>query len=233
MGLEASLVSGCDPRCLSALISVLIAHANIPEGTEITATYRSEDQLLPRKHRQLSLWNRFGFHCLCDSCSLSPQQTAVSDQRLSHLRRLEKRFCSADSDPFHFAWDRGKALNELDQAMRLAAEEGLETLLLEHWERRFEVEAMWGLKSKAVKAARERLNLSQLLRGDWRIPEELRVWCTRPDTFWGWNEARQWNGGKIVSNVQVLRLMAQSTSDDGDSDFECHWTSKAKKRRRR
>lgn len=189
--------------CLSRqwLTTVLIAHTNIASGAEITASYRSQDLLIPRKQRQANLSAAFGFHCCCSACSMPHVDAAKSDRRAATLHQLEAQFDAEDFDIIDFAWDRGRALSQMDKAVQLAKEEGLVTLQPELLEKRFMVEAAWGLQNKARRAAKESVDLYRLLRGRWRGAGDIASWKSNPEGFWAWNEARRLNGGKIVSRA--------------------------------
>ena len=60
---------------------------DIDKGEEITITYLSP--LKNRKTRQKILLERFDFTCLCRLCSLPPEQSQESDQRLEEIHSLD------------------------------------------------------------------------------------------------------------------------------------------------
>lgn len=92
---------------------------NIRKGQEITINYNHAFQCW--ENRRQALFEDFGFHCSCDTCSLAPDLRALSDQRLVNIQVL-KHYAFNSNDRRHSPI---KFFQFLVLLLRLLAEEGL------------------------------------------------------------------------------------------------------------
>lgn len=99
---------------------------NISKGEEITINYNHAFESW--ENRRQALFEDFGFHCSCHTCSLAPDLRAVSDQRLINIQFL-KHYAFHSNDRRHSPI---KFFQFLVLLLRLLAEEGLYTRSA-HW----------------------------------------------------------------------------------------------------
>lgn len=78
-------------RCIEA-IAVVHAFKPIAEGEEILTSYT--DTKRPRHERQQYLQGAYNFLCSCTVCSLPPEDSKRSDERLVEMSRLKTELAS-------------------------------------------------------------------------------------------------------------------------------------------
>jgi hypothetical protein len=193
----------------------LIARRDLLSGEEITASYIRPDALKDREERRANLLKDFGFNCLCEYCSIPPEQLRASESRLAKLRDFEDKYDPEESetDIISIAWDRGKALELLDQATEWVKLEGLHDMIPTMLQRRAMVEACWGNRKEAIEAAQRASEEHRILLGAWRVAlQPAALWSKQPEIFYAWEECRKQNGGKIVSQLRVCQRPLTSCS---------------------
>jgi len=178
---------------------VLIALRDILLGQEVTAGYRGEALLASKQERHRALEQQFGHPCLCEACE-RPDFSA-SDLRLERAREIQERY---NNDQLAFAFDRGRALNELEWTIKALEEEGKIGLLGAVLQERIIVYAMWGQRDETIRAAKEHVKYCRLTMGELRARRmETNEWVLHPENHWAWREALDANGRKVVSVAQA------------------------------
>lgn len=77
------------------------AITDITPGTEITITYI--DPHMPRQKRLKKLSSLWGFNCSCSLCSLHPELSRASDERLGQIERINDRLEDWETAPLEMA----------------------------------------------------------------------------------------------------------------------------------
>ncbi len=132
---------------------------DIDKGEEITITYLSP--LKNRTARQKALQERFSFTCLCQLCSLLPEQNQESDRRLEEIHRLDGVIDQLGTEGILVSplW----TLRYFDQQVRLYNEQGREDI---------------GFAQALVNAAQLAIANSDLARGRIFAERAASVWKT-------------------------------------------------------
>ncbi|KAG9009261.1 hypothetical protein FRB94_012330 [Tulasnella sp. JGI-2019a] len=95
---------------------VLYAMIEIPAGEEITVNYTTT---LDRLKRRAELQSAWAFTCICQSCSLPPEELKKSDERIAQLSKI------IDVIPILLHFNPVSAIANIRQALVIAEEERL------------------------------------------------------------------------------------------------------------
>ena len=177
---------------------MLIALIDIPARKELTAGYCGNALLESRQARNDILELQFGRECMCKACNRSDRAIAASDSRLKRIRKTQDRFTA---DHLAFAFDRGRALVELDWVERALKEEKKYGQLSIVLEERMIVHAMWAERPEAKKAAKAAVAYNKMVMGEERAAKlDMNEWVRNPEHHWSWGEALDANGRKMVNS---------------------------------
>lgn len=97
---------------------VVQAFKPIMEGEEILTTYT--DTKRPRDERRQYLQGAYNFFCTCSVCSLPPEESKRSDERLVEMSRLKSKLSEWGSKDM----GGGEATNIINKIWKLGEEEG-------------------------------------------------------------------------------------------------------------
>lgn len=156
---------------------------------------------LSRVTRQAILEKAFGFICACSQCVLPEPFIAISDALLERYRRIRDLWRDDIRD---FAFDRRKALAQLQEAEDILFKEAKEGWKSELLEQRFYVHALWGQRASAVEAGKSARGWAEMMDGKKRAwKTDIARLADRPEAYEMWGLALRDNGGVLVSRCML------------------------------
>lgn len=159
--------------------SVFALSHDVKKGEELCIAY--QETRASRKTRREGLKEYFGFDCTCSACSLSQEETKVSDTRRVQIKALDDFTTYLQSKPL-------KLIETVNKIIRLLEEEELVTCRADAAFEAMSVCVWDGDRVNANRWIEQILEYQKVEAGIWSTKyRDIEVWKGNPTRHTDWN----------------------------------------------